>query len=131
MRSRYNKEELLCREWKLEKFLLNGVDLEIVNDFSTTKYKKDGVVELIFHDSIAGEIISQVQWRLVENAKYIEVTEYEKDNKAILNKLPAYFKHIYIEYWTEFEIIKLTATEHILLLKKTPEKEFRFEYKAI
>lgn len=124
-------EDMLCREWKLEKMLLNDVNLEIVNDFSTTKYKKNGVAEFIYNDSVAGEIISVAQWKFVENKKYLEVGGFEKGVRTLLNTLPSYSKIINSDDWSRYEILKLTATEHILLLQQTQDRVFRFEYKAI
>lgn len=124
-------EDKLCREWKLEKFLLNGYDLEIIDDFSTTTYKKDGLVELIFHDSVSGDITTKAQWRFNENNKFLEVSEFVNDDKGSPNNLPLIFKLMHLEYWIRYEIIKLTATEHILLLQQTQDRVFRFEYKAI
>jgi hypothetical protein len=127
-----SKEARLCREWKLDKALMNDEDIGGTEDAGIIEYKKDGSVKITFNNTELGELIYTSEWRFAEDKKYLEVSEMDYDGKSTYKNLPFFFKSTHSNDWTRYEIIRLTAKEHILkYVDESGTYEFRFEYKAL
>ena len=125
-----SKEARLCKEWKMDKLQLNGVDVTGDDDYGVTEYKKDGSVTVSYDDPEFGHIVYEAQWRFADNKDFLEVSELEYNGKATFEKLSPFLKHSLETEWTRYEILRLTSKELFLKYNIAGTNEYRIEYKA-
>jgi hypothetical protein len=123
------KESRLCREWKLDKYTVNGV--EQANDANgTLEFKKDGSLTDTYHTENLGVLEFRGTWHFTQDKKYIEISELSCKIKKDSYGLSSLFKNISDAEWTEYEIMRLTAKEFFIVRYVNTADELRFEYKA-
>jgi len=91
-----NKDDLLCKEWKVNKEFINGIENEYLLE-QYYKFNKDGTGVSELHIS---EIIkTSLQWQWIDNMENIEIIKLN-ENKTTTD-------------WTRYNILKLTQDELI------------------
>ena len=124
-----SKDARLCREWKLEKYTINGEE-EIIGLETTLEFKEDGSLTDTYHYVDLGDIVYTAKWRFAQDKKYIEITELNWEGKKSFPIPPSILKNTSEDEWTEYEILRLTAKEFFMVQHHHTGNKLRFEYKA-
>lgn len=119
-----SKEEMLCREWQMEKYIVNDEDY-------------DGIIELIWEFRTNGTINASVtsltesytdstEWRWTNNQNDIEIKQFTKEN----------IEHISLigsggidNIWVVQRIIFLTSTK-LIVETNSGDNIIRIEFKG-
>ena len=117
-------EEMLCREWQMEKYIVNDEDydgiIELIWEFRT-----DGIINASV-TSLTESYTDSSEWRWTNNQNDIEIKQFAKEN----------IKHISLlgsggidDIWVVQRIILLTSTK-LIVETDSGDNIIRIEFKG-
>ena len=125
-----SKEEILCREWKLDKLFFGEYEQELT-DKILLEFKTDKSVLETQFDSENNEVIYGGEWRFTKDEEYLEVSELDWEGKFGNTYLFPFIKNTSkSDDWTEYEIQTISTNKLILVIHHETENDFKYEYLA-
>lgn len=120
-----SKENRLCKEWELDKLILDGETNDEINDF-IWKIEKNGSIQLkMLVNSIEHKATSE--WRWTNDKESIEIKPFVNSNRndSIFNilRITSYKS----DEWSTLTIIKLKSKE-LVFEAIEDEEEVRIEF---
>ena len=117
------KEARLCREWKLDKYIVNDETFDEVGKL-VWKIEKNGIIHLNIMVG-SNEETSESEWRWADNKESLEIKSFGKKSGVISSLLN--YKGSNYEAWSKFRIMRLTSKELSLEINEDND-DIRIEF---
>ena len=117
------KEARLCREWKLDKYIVNDETFDEVGKL-VWKIEKNGIIHLNIMVG-SNEETSESEWRWADNKESLEIKSFGKKSGVISSLLN--YKGTNYEVWSKFRIMRLTSKELSLEINEDND-DIRIEF---